>query len=335
MCRKIDDGSLDAPLLAEARGESTMASLRSRCNSVAGILMVTLAAILFGVVAAFVKATALPTLLMLQIRAILEWALGITVSILYHSNDQQQRKLQILPLPQPEAGLVHQRVHQRFGPKESPALSRFANEPSESTRSSLFLLLFGPSELRGWLALRAFLYWAFLAAWWLALSSMPIGDATTIVYCGPIFTALFARLFLGERIDWSFYPVVILDAIGLILITRPSFLFERDVTETREQSGDTAETAYLLGAASALFSAIVAGLLPVCTRISKQCFWTAVNHVSSALSAVVFTPLAFGIWSARQPARKLRATLAWPNLQPAASKYSAAPSPILLIALAT
>ena len=36
----------------------------------------------------------------------------------------------------------------------------------------------------------------------------------------------------------------------------------------------------------------------MCTRKSKECFWTAVNHVSSALSAVVFTPAAFVVWFA-------------------------------------
>merc|ERR1712154_69702 len=53
-----------------------------------------------------------------------------------------------------------------------------------------------------------------------------------------------------------------------------------------------------IGVCSALASALIAGLLPILTRISKDCFWTAVNHVSSALSALVFTPLAFVIWFA-------------------------------------
>ena len=45
---------------------------------------------------------------------------------------------------------------------------------------------------------------------------------------------------------------------------------------------------------------VVAGLLPVCTRLSKRCFWTAVNHVSDALSAFVLTPCAFAIWLAAE-----------------------------------
>ena len=241
--------------------------------------MVTSAALLFGVVAAFVKATGLPTLLMLETRSVLEWVLGVGVACVYYCNAQRHK---IPPLPQAEAVLVQQR---------SASRAELA-VPADS--DSLMMLLVGPTRLWGWLVLRAFLYWAFLGLWWLALTAMPIGDATTIVYCGPIFTALFASIFLGEKIDWTFYPIVVLDGIGLVLITRPAFLFP-------DASGDSASPmsspTYLIGAASALFAAVVAGLLPVCTRLSKDCSWTAVNHVSSALSALVFTPLAIAIWS--------------------------------------
>ena len=160
-----------------------------------------------------------------------------------------------------------------------------------ATRPSLWLLLLGPPHLRGWLVLRALFYWGFLCCWWYALSSVPIGDATTIVYCGPVFTAIFARVFLGERIDRSFYPVVALDAAGVVLITQPSFLFGRIAGAPAEES-----MAYMLGACGALAAAVCGGLLPVLTRHSKAASWTAVNHVSALVSAAVVTPLAFAIW---------------------------------------
>jgi len=160
-------------------------------------------------------------------------------------------------------------------------------------------LLFGPPHLRGWLVLRALLYWLFLACWWFALTCMPIGDATTIVYVGPIFTATFAYLFLGERIDWTFYPIVLLDGAGLLLITQPSFLFGAPAAAAGGADGSAGQfDRYMLGALSAFTSAVVAGLLPICTRKSKACFWTAVNHVSSLLSGVLFTPIAIAIWFA-------------------------------------
>ena len=112
---------------------------------------------------------------------------------------------------------------------------------------------------------------------------MPIGDATTIVYVGPIFTATFAYLFLGERIDWSFYPIVALDAMGLLLITQPTFLFPKSAAAA---SSDKDDASYYVGALSSFTSAVVAGLLPICTRKSKACFWTAVKgSLTSATSS--------------------------------------------------
>ena len=68
-------------------------------------------------------------------------------------------------------------------------------------------------------------------------------------------------------------PIVVLDACGLVLITQPAFLFGGD----GGSSSATSDASYLIGAASALGGAVIAGLLPVCTRISKECFWTAVR----------------------------------------------------------
>jgi EamA-like transporter family. len=112
-----------------------------------------------------------------------------------------------------------------------------------------------------------------------------MGDATTIVYLNPLFSALFSYIALGEQIDWSFYPIATLDAIGLLLITQPTFLF-----------GGSASEHYSLGALSAFVAAVVIGLMVLCTRKSKEAFWTAVNLYSCVLSAFVFTPLATAVW---------------------------------------
>ena len=271
------------------------ASSKAERSSVAGLVMVTSAALLFGVVAAFVKATALPTLIMLQARSILEWLLGLGVAVAYFFN------IRMAPLPQAEPAQIVQRTP-RMSDIITPTLTRLS-KPDESVGATLTPLLLGPPHLWRWLVLRALLYWGFLACWWLALTSMPIGDATTIVYTGPIWTATFARLLLGERIDWSFYPIVALDAIGLLFITQPSFLFGRapSAAIAADDGSTDGSTDYMLGAASALVSAVIAGLLPVCTRKSKECLWTAVNHVSSALSALVFTPAAFVVWFCIDP----------------------------------
>lgn len=78
--------------------------------------------------------------------------------------------------------------------------------------------MFGPHELWPVLALRSLLYWGFLCLWWLALTCMPVGDATCVVYLGPIFTAGFSWLLLKEfpprvfpllatKAKWMSHPV--------------------------------------------------------------------------------------------------------------------------------
>lgn len=261
-------------------------SQRKSYKPLLGLFLVTTAALMFGVVAACVKAIALPTLMLQLCRSVLEWMLGVSAALAYRRGAK---------FPEPQVMPESELVQNGFDPAVSGKSASLV-KPDDTTQppSDLSLLLLGPAHLRKWLVLRALLYWIFLACWWFALTRMPIGDATTIVYVGPIFTATFAYIFLGERIDWTFYPIVALDAAGLLLITQPTFLFGGSSSSSSSNSSDS--SSYFLGALSALTSAIVAGLLPVCTRKSKACFWTAVNHVSSGLSALVFTPLAIAIW---------------------------------------
>ena len=116
-------------------------------SSVAGLLMVTSAALLFGVVAAFVKAAALPTLVMLQIRSLLEWMLGLTVALGYYVNLQRMRGMFAAPSTAEllEAPLM-----------EAPPSASAADGP-------LLHLLVGPPHLWHWLVLRALRQLAWLA----------------------------------------------------------------------------------------------------------------------------------------------------------------------------
>ena len=260
-----------------------------------GLLLVTSAALLFGVVAACVKAIEMPTLVLQLCRSFIEWALGVGAALFYwrtgaaRAQVRQEAEVEVIRnggYYEPPTGPTP-----RSDPDDPEAARSASVDRSGDPPSSLALLLIGPAHLRGWLVLRALLYWLFLACWWFALAMMPIGDATTIVYIGPIFTATFAYLFLGESIDWTFYPIAALDAAGLLLITQPTFIFGSGGAAGAKDDGS-----YYIGALSSFVSAVVAGLLPICTRKSKACFWTAVNHCSSALSALVFTPIAIGIW---------------------------------------
>lgn len=63
-----------------------------------------------------------------------------------------------------------------------------------------------------------------LSLYYFGLSRLPLGDATTVFYTSPVWTALAAALLLGERLR----PVVLggaaVSLVGVALVAQPSFL---------------------------------------------------------------------------------------------------------------
>ena len=76
-----------------------------------------------------------------------------------------------------------------------------------------FLLFF--RGLMGFAALLAFFY---------NIAHIPLGDAMTFSRTSPIFTAVFAWLFLQEKLPVSGWIAVVIGFVGIVLITKPSGL---------------------------------------------------------------------------------------------------------------
>ena len=64
-----------------------------------------------------------------------------------------------------------------------------------------------------------------LCAFYYALTTLPMGDATAIQYTNPVLTALLGALFLGEAIRRADVVGALLSVGGVLLIARPTFLF--------------------------------------------------------------------------------------------------------------
>ena len=139
---------------------------------------VTLSALLFSLVTALLKATAMNVFLMLQVRSVLQWLLF--------------------------AGAAR-----ALAPGASDAVQWF-----------------GERRRRRILFLRAGVHWGFVSLWWHAIADMPVGDATTLGYCAPLFAALFGWLLLGERVSRWVYACLALSLLGVGLIVQPTFLFK-------------------------------------------------------------------------------------------------------------
>jgi drug/metabolite transporter (DMT)-like permease len=217
-------------------------------DHIVGLLCSAASAMMFGVVASMVKSAALPPLVMVECRGVVQWMAAFLLCI-----------------------------------------ARFHTTGGGGLESLSHILVASPA-MRSWQLLRALLYWSFQLLWWTALIYMPLGDATALVYCGPLFTGAFAHMMLKEPLTGIFFVCAALDIVGVCLIVQPSRL-SCALTGVCERQGSSSLT-YYTGALLALGSAAVAGFLPVAVRKSREVHWTTVEHMTAALTTFVFTPVA-------------------------------------------
>jgi len=84
-------------------------------------------------------------------------------------------------------------------------------KPMNHVGGKPFLLIFRGTM--GFVALLAFFY---------NIAHIPLGDAMTWSKTSPVFTAIFAFLFLGEKLNYKAWIAIFVGFIGIVLITSPS-----------------------------------------------------------------------------------------------------------------
>lgn len=80
-------------------------------------------------------------------------------------------------------------------------------------------------ERRKLLVLRGVLGFTALSAFYYSVVHLPLADATVIQYTNPVYAALFAVPFLGERLRRREVVSVLVSLAGVVLVMRPTFLF--------------------------------------------------------------------------------------------------------------
>ncbi|CAG9830679.1 unnamed protein product [Diabrotica balteata] len=111
-----------------------------------------------------------------------------------------------------------------------------------------------PKGKRIMLLLRSFTGTVSLMLSFYAFRHMPLADASVIVFSVPVFTGIFARMFLKEPCGLFNVFSVILTLIGVVLITRPPLLFGNTINSL----GDNGQKTEMWGAVAA-FSATLFG----------------------------------------------------------------------------
>lgn len=76
-----------------------------------------------------------------------------------------------------------------------------------------------------WLVVRGFTGFLALSCFYYGVTHLPLADATLIMYSNPVFTAVLAAIFLGERLTKIDLLGVGLSLVGVVLIAQPSFIF--------------------------------------------------------------------------------------------------------------
>ncbi|MAQ93965.1 MAG: EamA family transporter [Rhodothermaceae bacterium] len=99
------------------------------------------------------------------------------------------------------------------------------------------------------LALRGAVGATALSLFYLGIGRLPLGDAVTIQYTAPVWTALTAALLIGERLRGRVLAGAALSMLGVMLVARPSFLFGAGVALDGWGAAAVATAAVLSGLA--------------------------------------------------------------------------------------
>ncbi|XP_026812263.1 solute carrier family 35 member G1 isoform X2 [Rhopalosiphum maidis] len=139
-----------------------------------------------------------------------------------------------------------------------------------------------PKGQRLMLLLRAFSGATALSLTFYAIRHMPLADASVIVFSVPVIVAIFARIFLKEPCGLFHYLTLFLTMIGVLLITRPPFLF-----------GHSTKQYNFLGPLAALLSTFFAAIVYILLRALKNLHFSVIMVTFAAYSIIQTSTMAW------------------------------------------
>ncbi|XP_073541366.1 solute carrier family 35 member G1 isoform X1 [Phyllobates terribilis] len=152
----------------------------------------------------------------------------------------------------------------------------------------------GPKDQRIFLFLRGLLGSSAMILLYYAVQSMPLADATVIMFSSPAFTSIFACIFLKEKCSIWDILFMLFTLVGVILIARPPFLFG---SNSDDFEGDY--SSHMKGTIAAVAGAIGASLTIVVLRKmgkSVHYFLSIWYYAIIGLIESVIAVSALGVW---------------------------------------
>ena len=129
-----------------------------------------------------------------------------------------------------------------------------------------------------------------------AFTKMPIGDATAIVFSAPAWASIISRVFLKEALGYLDMLAVALGFTGVILLSRPPFLFgDPGGSPVNDQSSSVTDGERAIAPFVAMLGSVGAGAAQVCARKLGMVGGIKAEVVAHAyaLFIVVVSPLGF------------------------------------------
>uniref|UniRef100_A0A8D2KRD8 Solute carrier family 35 member G1 n=1 Tax=Varanus komodoensis TaxID=61221 RepID=A0A8D2KRD8_VARKO len=153
----------------------------------------------------------------------------------------------------------------------------------------------GPKDKRIFLFFRGLLGSGAMILLYYAFQVMPLADATVITFSSPVFTSLFAWIFLKEKYTCWDLLFTMFTITGVVLIARPPFLFGSNVTGIERSYTD-----HLNGTIAAVASAVAAASTFVILRKvgkSVHYFLSIWYYAAIGLIVCVIALCVMGGWS--------------------------------------
>lgn len=122
-----------------------------------------------------------------------------------------------------------------------------------------------PKGHRLMLLLRSFAGATSITLIFYAIRLMPLADASVIIFTSPVVVAIFARIFLKETCGLFHYFTLFLTISGVLMITRPPFLFGQSTAQYN-----------FLGPLAALLSTIFTAIVFIILRVLKNLHFSVI-----------------------------------------------------------
>ncbi|KAL9873133.1 solute carrier family 35 member G1 [Glossina fuscipes fuscipes] len=150
-----------------------------------------------------------------------------------------------------------------------------------------------PAGKRVILLLRCFMGTTGLMLSFYAFRHMPLADASVIIFSTPVFVAIFARVFLKEQCSIFNVITIVLTLVGVVLITRPPFVFGETSASALESERFAGKNYDIWGPVAAISSTLFGANVYILLRALKGLHFSVIMTNFGAF-ALIYTLIVCG-----------------------------------------